>query len=787
MSTPMDMGAERKVKGLPNSKVSAGWAALRALAGVMVRERSFFASARAFFRQNKPEGFACVSCAWTKPAKPLPFEICESGGKATAWELTGREVPLSFFDKHPVSELEGWSDHELEKLGRLTYPLRWDAASDRYRPVRWIDAFNEIGAELRSYDPKTVVFYLCGHASLETAYMYQLFGRIFGTNNFPNSSNMCHESTSAALPQAIGTPVGTVILEDFEKTECILSFGQNGGTTSPRILSPLQEASRRKIPIITFNPIREPGWESFRNPQSTQLLTGSYTRISSQYYQVRVGGDAAAILGICKALIEADDKAKAHGQARPIDHDFIQTHTAGYEEFEAVVRQLPWEQIEQRSGISRSDLESVADVYARSNKTIAAYGMGLTQHPAGVENVRLLCNLLFLRGNIGKPGAGICPVRGHSNIQGQRTVGHGHNPDLVPLETYARLYGFTPPRDMGYDTVGTCEAVIAGRVNAFIGLGGNFVRATPDNAVMAEAWQKLKLTVQVSTKLNRSHVIHGERAFILPCLGRIERDQQASGLQAVTVEDATGCMHGSVGHARPASPDILSEPKIVAELAKATVAGKANVDWDAWVDDYSLIREAIARTHPEIFHDFNKHMWTPGGHHRPLPARVRDWRTPSKRANFHTPKDFFEDHERLHGPDEFNLITLRSNDQFNTTIYGFKDRYRDIYRTRKVLLMNPNDMERLRLESGDQVDVAGDNSDGRVRHIAGLQVVPYNIPERCCAGYYPECNTLIPWWHHAKQSNTPAAKLVRVRVQKTSASRDATLAPAGGGRTDPGA
>jgi molybdopterin-dependent oxidoreductase alpha subunit len=739
------------------------------MAGTMLRERSFFKTARALVRQNKPEGFACVSCAWTKPAKPLPFEICESGGKATAWELTGREASLGFFEKNTVSELEHWEDHQLEKLGRLTYPLKYDAASDRYRPVSYLDAFNEIGAALQNYDPRSVVFYLCGHASLETAYMYQLFGRIYGCNNFPNSSNMCHESTSYALPKAIGIPVGTVILEDFEKAECILSFGQNAGTTSPRILSPLQDASKRKIPIVTFNPIRERGWESFRHPQSSQLLTGAYTKISSHFYQVRVGGDAAAILGICKALLEAEDRAKAAGQAPVLDHDFIQNHTAGFEEFASVVRQLPWAQIEERSGISKNDLEIVADVYAHSNKTIVCYGMGLTQHPAGVENVRLLCNLMFLRGNIGKPGAGICPVRGHSNIQGQRTVGHGHNTANVPLDTYKRLHAFTPPDYIGLDTVGSCEAIINGRINAFLGLGGNFLRATPDNHVMEEAWRNIPLTVQVSTKLNRSHVIHGRQAYILPCLGRIEQDAQASGLQAVSIEDATGCMHGSIGKAAPASPDLLSEPKIVAELAKATVPGKSNIDWDRWVSYYGHIREDIARTHPEIFHDFNKHMWAPGGHHRPLPARVRDWRTETKRANFHTPKDFFEYHEKLNAPDEFDLITLRSNDQFNTTIYGFKDRYREIHGTRRVVLMNPNDIDRLGFQEGEAADVFGDDSDGRIRRVGGLRIVAYNIPERCCAGYYPECNALIPWWHHAKESNTPAAKLVKVRVRRAGA------------------
>jgi molybdopterin-dependent oxidoreductase alpha subunit len=376
---------------------------------------------------------------------------------------------------------------------------------------------------------------------------------------------------------------------------------------------------------------------------------------------------------------------------------------------------------------------------------------------------------MLLRGSIGKPGAGICPVRGHSNIQGQRTVGVAEKPELVPLDTLAALYDFEPPRDKGMDTVRTCEGILQGRVAAFIGLGGNFIRAVPDRAAMEPAWRRLKLTVQVATKLNRSHIIHGEKAFLLPCLGRIERDQQASGPQAVTVEDATGCIHASVGHAEPAGPNLLSEPKIVAELAKATLGSRSKVDWDGWVADYARIREAIARTYPEIFHDFNKHMWAPGGFHRPLLARIRRWSTPNKKANFHTPADYFRHYEEAREADEFNLITLRSNDQFNTTVYGYKDRYRDIFGTRNVLLVNPADIERLRFADGDVVDVLGDGSDGVERSVLGLRLTAYNIPERCCAGYYPECNALIPWWHHAKDSETPAAKLVRVRIRKSAA------------------
>lgn len=773
-----------RVRGKPGTRVAAGWAALRELALLMLREKSFFRSSFAFLRQNKPGGFACVGCAWTKPRQPQAIEICESGGKATAWELTRKTISPEFFADRSLAALERWSDYDLENLGRLTHPLKWDSTADTYRPIGWDRAFSEIGSELRAFDPKAVIFYMCGHASLETAYLYQLFGRLVGSNNFPNSSNMCHESTSVALPQAIGDPVGTVILEDFEKTDCIFFFGQNTGTNSPRFLNPLQRAARRGVPIVTFNPIREPGLERFRNPQSIQMATLASTPISSQYYQVRVGGDAAAILGICKALFEQDQVARQRGDRPAIDHDFIREHTEGFDGFARVVRTLTWEEIERRSGIRRKQLETVADVYAHSTKTIFCYGMGLTQHPAGVENVRLLCNLMFLRGSIGKPGAGLCPVRGHSNIQGQRTVGIGEKPELVPLDKLAALYRFEPPRDRGMNTVDSCEAIVDARAKAFVGMGGNFLRAVPDTALMEAAWRKLELTVQVATKLNRSHIIHGKKAYLLPCLGRIERDEQASGPQAVTVEDATGCIHASVGHAEPASPHLLSEPKIVAELAKATVPSKGDVDWDGWVADYSRIREAIARTYPEIFHDFNKHMWAPGGFHRPLKARIRQWNTPNKKANFLTPADFFERHEETaERQDIFELITLRSNNQFNTTVYGIKDRYREVFESRLVLLMNPADMRRLEIEEGEKVDVLGDGGDGVERRVNGLCVLPYNIATNCCAGYYPECNALIPWWHYAKDSKTPAAKLVHVRVRKRTT--NPSDAPSLGGASPP--
>jgi molybdopterin-dependent oxidoreductase alpha subunit len=751
-----------KSKIEPYDEPAGGWGSARAVAKIFRQEGVLLSGPPTVLRQNKPGGFACVGCAWSKPAEPHVVEACESGIKATAWEITSKRVPLEFFAAHTLTELEGWPDHDLEALGRLTQPMRWDRASDKYIPVSWEAAFAEIGEELKAQAPKEVVLYLCGHAALETAYMYQLFGRMLGTNNLPNSSNMCHETTSVALPESIGVPVGTVTLADYPKTECILFFGENVGTNAPRMLHDLQHASERGVPIITFNPIRERGLERFQNPLSPkQMLTGASTQISSNYYQVKVGGDGAAMLGVCKALITKDDEALGR-----IDEGFIEEHTKGFDSFAEAVRSCPWEALERRSGLSRTDMETVASVYGRSNATIACYGMGLTQHRYGVEMVQLLCNLMLLKGNIGKPGAGMCPVRGHSNVQGQRTVGITANPDVVPLDKLAKQFDFEPPRERGYNTVEACGAILEGKVKAFVGLGGNFVRVAPDTNALEAAWRRLRLTVQIATKLNRSHVIHGERHFLLPCLGRIERDRQASGDQAVTVEDATGCIYASVGNKRPASEHLLSEPKIVAELAKATLPPNPEIDWDAWVADYSRIRDAIAQTYLEIFHDFNERMWKPGGFHRPLAARHRIWNTKTGKANFIVPHALLKEVETAPEENVLHLFTLRSNDQFNSTIYSDNDRYRGVYGTRKVLLMNVTDIARLGLTDGDMVTVTTEAGDQVKRQVNNMRVASYNVPVGCCAGYYPECNPLIPWWHHAVGSKTPAAKSIPVTLEK---------------------
>lgn len=758
------MNDEPKIKPYPGP--AGGWGSVRSVESILAKEKRLISGNALLLKQNKPDGYACVSCAWAKPAEPHPFEYCENGAKATAWELTTKRVTPEFFAEHTLSELRTWSDHQLEEAGRLTHPMRWDEASDTYVPVSWEEAFREIGDELKGFDPREVVLYCSGRASLETSYMWALFARLYGTNNLPDSSNMCHESTSVALPESIGVPVGTVVLDDFKQTDCILFFGQNVGTNSPRMLHPLQEASKRGVPIIAFNPLRERGLERFTNPQApTEMLTGAETRISSQYYQVKIGGDIAALMGMAKILIEADDRARSEGRKPILDHAFIAEHTHGFEEFAKAARDASWPELERRSGLTRSALEAAATTYARANAAMAIYGMGLTQHKAGVENVQMLMNLLLLRGNIGRPGAGICPVRGHSNVQGQRTVGISEKPELVPLDKLKEQYGFEPPRWKGMTTVEVCEGIIKGEVKAFVALGGNFVRAAPETAALENSWANIRLSVQISTKLNRNHLIPGEISYILPCLGRIEIDEQETGPQAVAVEDSTACIHGSKGIAKPASPDLLSEPKIVAELAKATLPPNPRVPWDDWVADYARVRDAIEETYPNDFRGFNERMWTPGGFHRPNAARERKWKTKTGKANFIEPKTLEVDLgvAETHR-DVLKLMTVRSNDQFNTTIYGLHDRFRGVKGTRMVIFMNRDDIVRLSLEEGDIVTLTTAVDDGVIRRVRGLRVVTYNIPEGCCAAYFPECNPLIPVWHHADKSKVPAAKSIPIRI-----------------------
>jgi len=750
---------------------AGGWGSLRGVARIFGEEWPSPMAIETLVRQNKPRGFVCVSCGWGRPADPHPFEFCENGAKATLWELTSRRCPPQFFADHTVTELLSWSDFDLEQQGRLTHPLRYDPPTDRYLPCGWEEAFAAIGARLKALPPKTVVFYSSGRTSLEASYLYALFARLYGTNSLPDSSNMCHETTSVALKNTLGSPVGTVVLDDFNTCDAVFFFGQNAGSNSPRILHPLQDLVKRGGLIVTFNPVRERGLEYFTNPQNLiEMLTDRQTRISSQYHQVKTGGDIAAILGLCKHVLAADDDARRDGARRVIDAAFIASHTHGFESFEAKVRATPWEAIEAESGLTRASIESAAEVYVRAERVIGVYGMGLTQHRRAHECIAMLVNLLLLRGMIGRDGAGVSPVRGHSNVQGQRTVGITEKPELVPLDRISRQFGFEPRREKGMNTVEACEGVLKGEVKAFLGLGGNFVRAVPEREAVEKAWRDLELTVHVATKLNRSHLVNGRRAYLLPCLGRTEEDVQASGPQAVTIEDTFSCVSGSIGRRKPASEHLRSEVAIVAGLAKATLAPNPKVPWDEWVADYGRIRDEIAETYPEDFHDFNARIWTPGGFYRGNSARERIWKTASGKAEFTTPQHLsavgFEP-----APGRYRLMTMRSNDQFNTTIYGFSDRLRGIEGARDVLLINSDDIRRAGLREGEIVSLVSDAEDGVERRVDGLKVTPFSLPDGCLAAYYPEMNPLMPLWACDEESKTPAAKSVPVRIVASGSSR----------------
>ncbi|WP_136683586.1 FdhF/YdeP family oxidoreductase [Falsirhodobacter xinxiangensis] len=706
------------------------------------------------WRQNKPKGHMCTSCAWAKPPNPHLAEFCENGAKATIWDLTRDRCGPDFFAAHSVTELRTWNDHDLEAVGRLTHPMRYDAATDRYVQTTWDEAFAAIGAKLRGLEPRSTVFYASGRASLETSYLYALFARVYGHNNLPDSSNMCHETTSVALKKTIGSPVGTCVLDDFEHCDMLLFFGQNTGSNSPRFLHPLQQAAKRGCRIVTFNPVRERGLLEFANPQSpAQMLTGGSTKISDIYLQLRPGGDIAAIAGLCKHLLALG----------AVDRGFIDAHCTDFDAFAARMDALTWEEIEAQSGLPRADLVEVAEIYASAKNVIGVYGMGLTQHVHGSQSIGMLVNLLLMRGNIGRKGAGICPVRGHSNVQGQRTVGMSEKPELVPLDRLAEQFDFAPPRDTGMTTVEVVRGVIDGTVRGFVSLGGNFARAIPDQGRADPAWAGLELNVQIATKLNRSHTLVGDGAWLLPCLVRAEEDMQVSGPQAVTMEDSLSHIHGSVGKRPAASPHLLSEVAIVAGLAKATLPRNPKLRWDDWQADYARIRDLIEATYPDQFARFNDRMFDAGGFYRGNSARVRDWKTESGKAEFTVPDTLSALGDGPEGA--LTLMTLRSNDQFNTTIYGYRDRLRGLEGDRMIVLMSPAEIARAGLHEGQRVTLVSAADDGQERRVPGFAVTPYDLPMGCVAAYYPEANPLVPLDLHDLASKTPAFKGAPIRVE----------------------
>ena len=749
---------------------AGGWGALGAVAKALRRQMAVGKDTRMLLKVNQPDGFDCPGCAWPDPKHTSSFEFCENGAKAVSWEATGKRTTPAFFAAHTVADLWQWSDHALEDQGRLTHPMAYDATTDKYVPVSWAEAFDGIGTALRALpDPNMAEFYASGRTSNEAAFLYQLFVREYGTNNFPDCSNMCHEATSVGLPVSIGVGKGTVTIDDFDHCDAIFCIGHNPGTNHPRMLATLREASLRGAPIIVFNPLSERGLQRFTSPQhAKEMIARQSTPIATTYYKVKIGGDAAVLKGMMKALLVADAESQARGGGEIVDWDFVAAHTAGFDALRADLDATAWGDIERISGLSRAEIESAAAVYAKAKRVIICYGMGITQHVHGTRNVQYIADLLLMRGNIGREGAGICPLRGHSNVQGDRTVGITEIPNAALLEGIERRFGFKPPTAHGHAAVESIRAIHDGRSKALVCLGGNLAVAMPDPQKTFEAMRRLDLDVHIATKLNRSHLIAARASYLLPCLGRTELDVQGGVAQSITVEDSMSMVHASRGTLKPASEHLLSEPAIVAGMAQATLP-QTKVDWAGFIADYATIRDAIEAVFPD-FRDFNARVKEPGGFRLTVAASDRVWRTPSGRANFITYPGLNED--PVAAPDTLQLTTLRSHDQYNTTIYSADDRYRGITNRRDVVFMNVDDLAALGLKHGDRVDVeafAFDAQDTEPRRMQGLTAVAYDIARGSTAVYYPEGNGLVALARHDPQSGTPAYKSIPVRVTASEA------------------
>ncbi|MEE7447418.1 CbbBc protein [Methylobacterium radiotolerans] len=754
------------------SSAAGGWGALKSCGKHLLGSRAPLTGARALLKANQPDGFDCPGCAWGDPEHGSSFEFCENGVKAVSWEATDKRTKPSFFAKHTLTELRGWSDYALEGQGRLTHPMRYDAASDRYLPVSWDEAFAEIGATLRGLDhPDQAEFYTSGRASNEAAYLYQLFARAYGTNNFPDCSNMCHEASGVALIDAIGIGKGTVLLEDFEKADAIFCVGQNPGTNHPRMLGDLRRAAERGAKVVVLNPVRERGLERFADPQNTvEMLRGSSRPIASHYLQPRSGGDMAAFRGIAKVVFARDAEALAAGRPSLLDRAFLEHHTAGLEAYRAAVAATSWDAILDQSGLTMDEIAAMADVYLGAQRVIATWAMGVTQHKHSVATIREIANLLFLRGHIGRPGAGLCPVRGHSNVQGDRTVGINERPAAAFLDSLEQHFGLAMPRRHGHNVLAAIRAMRDGTAKAFIGLGGNFLRATPDTPVVAQALASCRLTVHIATKLNHAHLVPGAVGYLLPCLGRTEIDRGAEGkIQIVTVEDSMSMVHGSGGINKPASKELRSEIAIIVGMAQATV-GSAAIDWAGFAADYDRIREAIAATIPG-FTGYNSRVRKPRGFMLRNLAAERVFDTASGRANFSADALPAEtDHQAARKTrDTYVLQTFRSHDQYNTTIYGLDDRYRGVYGERRVVFAHPDDLAEIRDRLGERVDILGTHDDGITRRAEDFRLVPFDMPRGSLAGYYPELNVLVPLSTFGEKSDTPTSKSVLVTLQARAA------------------
>lgn len=711
-------------------------------------------TALTLLRVNQRDGFDCPGCAWPEPDKPHTAEFCENGAKAVAEEATLRRVTPDFFAAHSVADLATRSGYWLGQQGRLTHPMYLAEGADHYVPVPWERAFDLIGEELTALDsPDEAVFYTSGRTSNEAAFLYQLFAREFGTNNLPDCSNMCHESSGSALTETIGIGKGSVLLEDLCKADLIIVAGQNPGTNHPRMLTALEKAKAGGTKIISINPLPEAGLERFKNPQTPRGLAGGGTALTDLFLQVRLGGDQALFRALNRLVLDTDGA---------LDEDFIRTHTHGFEEFAQRARaDDDWDETLRATGLTREEIERALAMVLDSRRTIVCWAMGLTQHKHSVPTIQEVVNFLLLRGNIGRPGAGVCPVRGHSNVQGDRTMGIFERPAPAFLDALEEEFGFAPPREHGLDVVRAIRALRDGQAKVFFAMGGNFVSATPDTDVTEAAMRRARLTVHVSTKLNRSHAITGARALILPTLGRTERDLQAGGEQFVTVEDSMGMVHASRGRLEPASPQLLSETAIVCRLARRALGEDSRTPWEEFEKDYATVRDRISRVIPG-FEDFHAKVARPGGFALPhAPRDSRSFPTATGKANFTAaPVEYPAVPEG-----RLLLQTLRSHDQYNTTIYGLDDRYRGIKNGRRVVLVHPEDARERGLADGAYTDLVSEWTDGSERRAPGFRVVHYPTARGCAAAYYPETNVLIPLDHTADTSNTPAAKSLVIRLE----------------------
>ncbi|GAA0672480.1 FdhF/YdeP family oxidoreductase [Streptomyces malaysiensis subsp. malaysiensis] len=720
-------------------------------------------TALTLLRVNQKDGFDCPGCAWPEPDKRHTAEFCENGAKAVAEEATLRRVTPDFFAAHPVADLATRSGYWLGQQGRLTQPMYLAEGAERYEPVSWDRAFDIVADELTALDsPDEAVFYTSGRTSNEAAFLYQLFVREFGTNNLPDCSNMCHESSGSALTETLGVGKGSVLLEDLYKADLIIVAGQNPGTNHPRMLSALEKAKAGGAKIISVNPLPEAGLERFKNPQNARGIAGGGTSLTDLFLHIRLGGDQALFRLLNKLVLEASDSASGAGEGA-IDEEFIREHTHGFEEFAAAARAADWDETLRATGLDRADIDRALAMVLASKRTIVCWAMGLTQHKHSVPTIREVVNFLLLRGNIGRPGAGVCPVRGHSNVQGDRTMGIFERPAPAFLDALEREFGFAPPREHGFDVVRAIRALRDGQAKVFFAMGGNFVAASPDTEVTEAAMRAARLTVHVSTKLNRSHAVTGTRALILPTLGRTERDLQGDGPQFVTVEDSMGMVHASRGRLEPASSHLLSEPAIVCRLARRVLGPESHTPWEEFEKDYGRIRDRIAAVIPG-FEDFNDRVSDPAGFALPhAPRDSRSFPTATGKANFTAaPVEYPKVPEG-----RLLLQTLRSHDQYNTTIYGLDDRYRGIKNGRRVVLVHPEDAQELGLADGSYTDLVSEWTDGTERRATGFRVIHYPTARGCAASYYPETNVLVPLDATADTSNTPASKSVVVRLEQT--------------------